>query len=111
MAAQTADSAYTLDEITITGGDDSTDIVARTAASGTKTDAPLLDTPGSVSVVTAAEIEMRQAKTLMRQGRGTSYDTALEMAASAQALMHSTADHMEGVEALLDKRAPRFTGR
>ena len=64
VAAQTADSAYTLDEITITGTDDSTGIVAETAASGTKTDAPLLDTPGSVSVVTAAEIEMRQAKTL-----------------------------------------------
>ena len=54
---------------------------------------------------------LRQAKNLMRQGRGTSYDTALEMAANAQALMHGTADHMEGVDALLDKRAPRFTGR
>ena len=53
---------------------------------------------------------LRQAKNLMRQGRGTSYDTALEMAANAQALMHSTADHMEGVDALLEKRPPRFTG-
>ncbi|MEC7819179.1 MAG: crotonase/enoyl-CoA hydratase family protein [Pseudomonadota bacterium] len=53
---------------------------------------------------------LRQAKTLMRQGRGTSYDTALEMAANAQALMHSTADHAEGVDALIEKRPPRFTG-
>ncbi len=53
---------------------------------------------------------LRQAKNLMRQGRSTSYDAALEMAANAQALMHSTADHMEGVEALIGKRAPKFTG-
>ena len=53
---------------------------------------------------------LRQAKSLMRQGRGTSYDTALEMAANAQALMHTTADHAEGVDALIEKRPPRFTG-
>lgn len=54
---------------------------------------------------------LRQAKNLMRQGRSTSYDAALEMAANAQALMHLTGDHAEGVEALLEKRAPDFTGR
>lgn len=53
---------------------------------------------------------LRQAKNLMRQGRSVSYDAALEMAANAQALMHSTQDHMEGVDALLEKRAPSFTG-
>ncbi|WP_375289251.1 crotonase/enoyl-CoA hydratase family protein [Qipengyuania sp.] len=53
---------------------------------------------------------LRQAKNLMRQGRSTTYDAALEMAANAQALMHSTADHMEGVDALLEKRSPRFSG-
>ena len=53
---------------------------------------------------------LRQAKNLMRQGRSVSYDTALEMAANAQALMHLTGDHEEGVDALLEKRAPRFTG-
>ncbi|PZT88553.1 MAG: enoyl-CoA hydratase [Citromicrobium sp.] len=54
---------------------------------------------------------LRQAKNLMRQGRSVSYDTALEMAANAQALMHQTEDHAEGVDALLEKRAPDFTGR
>lgn len=54
---------------------------------------------------------LRQAKNLMRQGRSTSYDAALEMAANAQALMHSTQDHMEGVDALIEKRAPNFTGK
>ena len=53
---------------------------------------------------------LRQAKNLMRQGRSTSYDGALEMAANAQALMHSTHDHLEGVDALLEKRSPKFTG-
>ena len=54
---------------------------------------------------------LRQAKTLMRQGRSTTYDAALEMAANAQALMHSTQDHMEGVDALLEKRSPKFSGQ
>ncbi|MXO96825.1 crotonase/enoyl-CoA hydratase family protein [Erythrobacter aquimaris] len=53
---------------------------------------------------------LRQAKNLMRQGRSTTYDAALEMAANAQALMHSTRDHMEGVDALMEKRPPKFTG-
>ncbi|MCV0383033.1 MAG: crotonase/enoyl-CoA hydratase family protein [Erythrobacter sp.] len=75
-------------------------------------DAALMDEARALAAKVAAmpPHALRQAKNLMRQGRGTSYDTALEMAANAQALMHSTADHMEGVDALLEKRAPRFTG-
>ena len=53
---------------------------------------------------------LRQAKNLIRQGRSVSYDTALEMAANTQALMHLTEDHMEGVDALIEKRSPKFTG-
>lgn len=54
---------------------------------------------------------LRQTKMLMRQGRSISYDTALEMAANTQALMHHTADHAEGIAALLEKRDPLFEGR
>ena len=53
---------------------------------------------------------LRQAKNLMRQGRSTTYDAALEMAANAQALMHMTQDHMEGIDALMKKRPPEFRG-
>lgn len=53
---------------------------------------------------------LRHTKNLLRQGPQISYDTALEMAANTQALMHPTADHMEGVSALIEKRRANFTG-
>jgi 2-(1,2-epoxy-1,2-dihydrophenyl)acetyl-CoA isomerase len=53
---------------------------------------------------------LRLAKTLMRHGQLTSYDTLMDMSASAQALMHETDDHQEGVAAILEKRKPVFKG-
>jgi enoyl-CoA hydratase/carnithine racemase len=37
-------------------------------------------------------------------------DDVLELSAAYQALAHETADHVEAVDALLEKRAPNFTG-
>lgn len=53
---------------------------------------------------------LRHAKNLMRQARDVSYDTALELAANTQALMHLTEDHAEGVAALIEKRTANFKG-
>ena len=54
---------------------------------------------------------LRLAKSLLRQGQTASYDTIMEMSAAAQAIMHLTEDHMEGVNALIEKRPPSFKGR
>jgi 2-(1,2-epoxy-1,2-dihydrophenyl)acetyl-CoA isomerase len=54
---------------------------------------------------------LRMAKTLLRQGRDMNFDQMLEMSAAMQALAHLTADHLEGVSAVLDKRPADFTGR
>lgn len=53
---------------------------------------------------------LRLAKSLLKHGQTTSYDTLMEMSAAAQAISHLTDDHMEGVTALLEKRAPDFKG-
>jgi len=53
---------------------------------------------------------LRQAKMLLRQGQQVSYDSALELAANTQAMMHLTTDHEEGVAALIEKRSPEFRG-
>ena len=53
---------------------------------------------------------LRLAKSLLKQGQTASYDTLMEMSAAAQAISHLTEDHMEGVEAILEKRSPNFKG-
>lgn len=53
---------------------------------------------------------LRLAKTLLRHGTTASYETIMEMSAASQALMHHTEDHVEGVNAILEKRSPDFKG-
>lgn len=54
---------------------------------------------------------LRLAKNLLKHGQTSSYETLMDMSAAAQAISHLTDDHIEGVDALLEKRAAVFTGR
>lgn len=54
---------------------------------------------------------LRVAKTLLRHGTTASYESIMEMSAASQALMHHTDDHIEGVNAILEKRKPSFEGK
>jgi len=53
---------------------------------------------------------LRLAKSLLKHGQTVSYDTLMEMSASAQAISHLTEDHMEGVDSILEKRPAVFKG-
>ena len=54
---------------------------------------------------------LRLAKNLLKHGQNASYDTIMDMSAATQAIAHLTEDHMEGVDALLEKRPPVFKGK
>ncbi len=53
---------------------------------------------------------VRMTKRLIREGQKIRLDTLLEMAASFQALVHTTADHREAATAFVEKRKPVFRG-
>lgn len=54
---------------------------------------------------------LRMTKRLLREGQHMRLDSLLELSAAYQALAHHTDDHLEAVNAMLDKRAPQFQGR
>jgi enoyl-CoA hydratase/carnithine racemase len=51
------------------------------------------------------------SKRLMIESHALSLPAALELAGSMQALCHKMSDHREAVTALMEKRAPHFTGQ
>ena len=53
---------------------------------------------------------LRMTKRLLREGQHQSLETLLELSAAMQAITHHTGDHDEAVAAMLERRAPRFTG-
>jgi enoyl-CoA hydratase/carnithine racemase len=53
---------------------------------------------------------VRMTKRLLWEGQTASLPALLEMAASMQAIAHTTDDHREAVDAFLEKRKPRFGG-
>lgn len=54
---------------------------------------------------------LRLAKRLLREGQHNRLADVLELSAAFQALAHETQDHAEALDAFLEKRDPRFTGR
>jgi enoyl-CoA hydratase/carnithine racemase len=51
---------------------------------------------------------LRMTKRLIKEGQHTRLDTLLELSAGLQSLAHLSADHREALDALLEKRKPRF---
>jgi enoyl-CoA hydratase/carnithine racemase len=54
---------------------------------------------------------LRWAKRLIREGQQTPLATLLDMAREFQGKLHQTEDHIEAVNAILEKRKPEFKGR
>lgn len=54
---------------------------------------------------------LRLAKRLLRESQHLRLSDVLELSSAYQALAHETDDHREAVDAFLEKREPRFTGR
>ena len=50
-------------------------------------------------------------KKLLSQSFNNSLEDQLSLEAKTQALSAATEDHQEGIQAFLDKRSPRFTGK
>ena len=53
----------------------------------------------------------RMAKRLLREGQDMKLAPLLELSAAYQALAHHTEDHLEAVNAFLEKRAPEFQNK
>lgn len=51
---------------------------------------------------------LRMTKRLLQEGEHERLDSLLEMSASLQALAHQTAEHEEAVNAIIEKREPKF---
>ena len=53
---------------------------------------------------------LRMTKKLIKEGEHSSLESLLEVSASLQALAHQTRDHVEAVDAIIEKRTPQFSG-
>jgi len=53
---------------------------------------------------------LRLTKRLLREAQHSRMSDVLELSAAFQAIVHETEDHHEAVNAILEKRTPKFTG-
>jgi enoyl-CoA hydratase/carnithine racemase len=61
-------------------------------------------------ILANSPLAVRLAKSAMQRSWDLPMDVALELAATYQGVVQNTDDHLEGVNAILDKRDPSFTG-
>ena len=54
---------------------------------------------------------LRMTKRLLQEARNSGLDSVLKLSAAMQSLAHTTQDHSEAVDAMLQKRPPHFSGR
>lgn len=54
---------------------------------------------------------VRMTKRLLREGQTATLANILEMSAAMQSLAHATRDNDEAIDAFLEKRPPKFTGK
>ena len=62
-------------------------------------------------ILANSPLAVRLAKSAMQRSWFEPLDTALELAATYQGIVQNTEDHLEGVNAILEKREPDFKGR
>jgi 2-(1,2-epoxy-1,2-dihydrophenyl)acetyl-CoA isomerase len=75
-------------------------------------DAGLMDAALAVAakIVVNSPRALRLTKKLLREAQHGRAHDILELSAAYQAIAHETADHAEAVAAILEKRAPNFSG-
>ena len=62
-------------------------------------------------ILANSPLAVRLAKSAMQRSWFEPLDTAMELAATYQGIVQNTEDHLEGVNAILEKREPDFKGR
>ncbi len=65
----------------------------------------------AASIAARPPVTARMIKTLFRQSQSTHLHDFLDNCAAMQAICHSTEDHMEAVDSILEKRKPTYKGR
>ena len=76
-------------------------------------DEKLMDSALSLAqeIAQNAPVAVQLTKSAAYQSLNVSPESALQIAASFQGIAQNTHDHLEGVQAILDRRPPQFTGK